>query len=111
MSDKFKKMLYEALGEQYCWGISGSGNTKLDKPIIEYVTGLEARVAELELRQRWIPVSERLPEEFTLVLTICKNELIISAIIDQGNWYSSFECTLDVTHWMPLPTPPEGYEQ
>ena len=68
---------------------------------------LRARIAELEAKQRWIPVSKRLPEEFTPVLTIGKDELPITAVVDGGHWYSSFEYSLNVTHWMPLPEPPE----
>ncbi len=71
---------------------------------------LRARIAELEAKQRWIPVSERLPEEFTPVLTIGKDELPITAVVDRGHWYSSFEYSLNVTHWMPLPEPPEEYQ-
>jgi len=47
-SDKFEDLLYEALTEQFQYGESGRGNTELDKPIIEYVNGLEIRVTELE---------------------------------------------------------------
>ena len=68
---------------------------------------LRKRIAELEEKQRWIPVSERLPEEFTPVLTIGKDELPITAVVDRGHWYSSFEYSLNVTHWMTLPEPPE----
>mgnify|MGYP001178342202 FL=1 len=75
--------------------------------IYEYHMKLKSRIAELEAKQRWIPVSERLPEEFTLVLTIGKDNLPVAAVVDRGHWYSSFEYSLNVTHWMPLPEPPE----
>jgi len=80
------------------------------EPLAEYIEKLESRIAELEAKQRWIPVSERLPEEFTPVLTIGKDELPITAVVDRGHWYSSFEHSLNVTHWMPLPEPPEEYQ-
>ena len=75
----------------------------------EYIEGLDPR---------WIPVSERLPEEFTPVLTFSKdNDKPVTAILaagfwwsnvdDAGFWWSNVDWALDVTHWMPLPQPPE----
>ena len=81
------------------------------EPLAEYIEKLESRIAELEAKQRWIPVSERLPEEFTLVLTIGKDNLPVAAHVDGKNWYSSFEYSLNVTHWMTLPEPPEESEK
>ena len=82
------------------------------------VSDLLNRIAELEEAQRWIPVSERLPEEFTPVLTFSKdNDKPVTAILaagfwwsnvdDAGCWWSNVDWTLNVTHWMSLPEPPE----
>ena len=60
-----------------------------------------------DVERRWIPVSERLPDEYTNVLVMSKRfeEPKIDQIwIVRGDkiW------TLDnVTHWMPLPKPPK----
>ena len=78
---------------------------------------LRKRIAELEAAQRWIPVSERLPQIGVRVLFY--NNFIKN--IHKG-WYSGDEWTSDIgifyngdklkriTHWMPLPEPPEVQE-
>ena len=78
---------------------------------------LRARIAELEAAQRWIPVSERLPQIGVRVLFY--NNFITN--IHKG-WFSGDEWTSDIgifyngdklkriTHWMPLPEPPEVQE-
>ena len=58
---------------------------------------------------KWIPVTERLPEAWTDVLAAYDDKTVsIDAISDNGTWYSSYTSTKDVTHWMPLPEPPKG---
>lgn len=65
---------------------------------------LEAENAELEAAQRWIPVSERLPEERQNVLALDRTGTAY-------HWeYSRSLSNIfvsDYTHWMPLPEPPE----
>lgn len=67
--------------------------------------------------QRWIPVTERLPEKEKDVL--CSRGNHIGALMDvytyMGNdkWddtYGNRSYTKDegITHWMPLPEPPKG---
>ncbi len=66
-----------------------------------------------KLNGRWIPCSERLPEDGKEVL-ICDNRKTVSkawydsdmhkyCIADSDYYYNE----LDVTHWMHLPEPPE----
>ena len=68
---------------------------------------LNARIAELEEAQRWIPVGERLPEERQNVLALDKTGTAY-------HWeYSRSLSNIFVsiyTHWMPLPELPEVKE-
>lgn len=69
-----------------------------------------ARIAELEAKvPRWIPVTEKIPpdQEEVLVLTMSKNSV---RNVDKGYWaidHFIHRGRAEVTHWMPLPEPPE----
>lgn len=56
--------------------------------------------------QRWIPVSERLPECGNLVLAIDCDGLMSTAYY-VGRWHGMLDEDA-ITHWMPLPQPPKG---
>lgn len=77
--------------------------TKQDEAYRAYQKGLEAG------RPKWIPVSERLPEKLKEVITYrgeCGTS--IEYTYGDGAWFFDDEMVDDVTHWMPLPTPPKG---
>ena len=63
---------------------------------------------------KWIPVTERLPKEWTDVLVWSKCGFCVVAVSlgSHGKWRESWtHMMLDsdsVTHWMPLPEPPKG---
>jgi hypothetical protein len=69
-----------------------------------------------EWERRWIAVSERLPEEDEDVLVMtaegkfASGGMHVASLDEDGVWYPShgdgWEFP-DVTHWMPLPEPPE----
>ena len=86
---------------------------EMAKEVAEYVT---ARIAELEAAQRWIPVSERLPEDGETVFVIIHdgferfekgNEVARLTYLGNGNWWSWESERYVATHWMPLPELPE----
>lgn len=61
--------------------------------------------ASLALQQQWVKVSERLPEDDSAVITY-------NGKIGIG-WFfvGEFVNNSKVTHWMPLPLPPNDVEQ
>lgn len=71
---------------------------------------------------KWIPVSERLPDNNTPVLVYCENTTIqggavrhIGSLDSYGFWFLKTKPDIasfpfhdwKVTHWMPLPEPPK----
>ena len=70
-------------------------------------------VRELDEKQRWIPVTKRLPEEWVDVLVwseygFCETAVYLGI---RGRWLVSWNHDMldadTVTHWMPLPEPPK----
>lgn len=60
---------------------------------------------------RWIPVSERLPEADGSFITAyskggVSQNWYMTFHHGGGKWYQNSEDTGEVTHWMPLPSPP-----
>lgn len=61
--------------------------------------------------QKWIPVSERLPEDGKTVLCYSKWGITIGHRWDSGQWVDEHVYELeDISHWMPLPTMPKPQE-
>ena len=61
---------------------------------------------------KWIPVTERMPEERVFVLVFTCDKVVGEAIMENNRrfyWANTDEDAepLVVTHWMPLPEPPE----
>ena len=119
---------------------------KARQEISDYIAELEAevtkghelqdsycdRIAELKAAQRWIPVSERLPDiedgdskDYDVVLTYpFRRDVIVATwsydALDKTHRRRWFDCSSDewgsdditeyVTHWRERPTPPEVQE-
>ena len=61
---------------------------------------------------KWIPVTERLPNYNTFVIVFAEG-IVGEAVLDDANyWYwagtDEYASKIKVTHWMPLPEPPKG---
>ena len=71
---------------------------------LTYIRQLEQRLP------RWISVEERLPDNDIQYLTYTTgNECVVCYYNGDGDWISDWASndSPDVTHWMPLPEPPE----
>ena len=72
------------------------------------------RLKELDEKQRWIPVTERLPDDFSenlcrVIRPIPGGKYVRETKVLWCDYDKSWSCEgLIVTHWMPLPEPPKG---
>ena len=91
---------------------------RMPKDLWFQVAELSTRVNELKAAQRWIPVSERLPEDRVTILAAFNNREILTA--KYYKYYEGFGSVENywriegwhsgnVTHWMPLPESPIVY--
>ena len=65
--------------------------------------------------QKWIPVTERLPDSERNVLACLRigeeRRIYLACYLKNGVWWDcifSTPATMTTTHWMPLPEPPKG---
>lgn len=69
---------------------------------------LREYIAELEAERRWIPVSERLPEDLQSVVIITNDSMTgIVRYLELYGREGFGAWSEDVTHWMPIPKLPE----
>ena len=110
-------------GREHDCGILGCRIVREAAELIERLTARCARYAEeiavARERQRWIPVTERLPEttdgDYVLACVTWKdthidyqNAVVMAFVSEDGLVDVEMDCVLDgVTHWMPLPEGPE----
>lgn len=81
----------------------------LDNVILERgaaIGRLNTRIAELEAAQRWIPVSEPPKVDGSYLLRTVFDEVYSSDFIAKTETWVLRDYD-SVTHWMPLPQPPE----
>jgi hypothetical protein len=67
--------------------------------------------------ERWIPVTERLPEDLTMVIVFCEDgvlyglcEHLIADDKEVVEWHDFLHYPITPTHWQPLPQPPNDDE-
>lgn len=80
----------------------------------EHLNSLYARVAELEAKRKYIPVSERLPESGKRVFVHMSNDYEVIAVYyaNRDIWKNdNGQETKNVVSWMPLPPPPESEDK
>jgi len=87
----------------------------------QIIDEIGSKVAELREAVRWIPVTERLPELGVLVLVAQRDKygstfgqlwhddvwLVYDKIFSDQKYWVYPETYHSVTHWMPLPKPPQ----
>jgi hypothetical protein len=90
-----------------------------DDPLNELVDAdqrireLEEELAETQSKvQRWIPVSEQLPEDGQSVIACFEGGGMTGQVGEatfdkRGGWFSTERGAWGASHWMPLPEPPE----
>ena len=83
---------------------------ELQKRLCESIPKGDAEIIISEVaKPRWISVKERLPEPYSWVLGFGfgETELPIEVFYDGSEWKDSVLGGWYITHWMPLPEPPE----
>lgn len=82
--------------------------------LIEKLTDRCARYAEeialAQERTRWIPVTERLPDQCMDILVGYRDGHILMGTAMCDDWIEEDLEDGTITHWMPLPEPPEEVE-
>ena len=81
-------------------------------PSLEDVVALIAELRKLREESRWIPVTERLPEEMAGVILAFvyqgNRNVTGDAYMNRGSWWSFGIEITDPIAWRPLPKAPEG---
>ena len=86
---------------------------------VQYLGGLEEKIADHLIAngvtvQKWIPVTERLPEIARRVIVTDGENISFGYVLnyerkDWNPWCVQLPVIYNkVTHWMPLPEPPKG---
>ena len=118
-----REKLIELLGDLYCGDVGIDGCDTCDYRYEEKCNAkafADHLIANGVTVQKWIPVTERLPEKAEIFLVLAKSN-IGSGYISYLAWYKPKKRSFYIydsewgdiklktaTHWMPLPEPPKG---
>lgn len=119
--DVRKKLVEMSEQLRYCANVSDCVNCKRWDKVCEnqcvdnlllMAADLIDSVAHGVTVQKWIPVTERLPEDLCPVLVSLKGlKKVFVGRYQDSEWWSegasSRPFMLEVTHWMPQPSPPK----
>ena len=106
----------EMLGNLFCgdYGVNGCDSCKYNTEVMcSAYACADQLIANGVTIQRWIPVTERLPDLHTTVLVYDQESKRDLFWYDENgfNVVDEYGCTYPVktvTHWMPLPEAPKG---
>ena len=108
-----REKLVELIGQVQDCGCDVTDVVKMN--YVENITLADHLIANGVTVQEWISVKNRLPENDQVVLCFMKDKAFGTFRVFQWNyidwqWNDGNEWfdEKDVTHWMPLPQPPEG---
>lgn len=76
----------------------------------ELIPGFRKQIEELERNQKWISVTERLPEKDVKVIALGNHGGVYVATYYGGRYWHKLNARNHMcqpTHWMPLPEPPQ----
>ena len=112
----------QKLAHVLSFNLRQKGQKKAIEELLVYFSGIvgraskaEARIAELEEKQRWIPVSERLPEAKGHYMAVMVDGFDDSRSVEtlryfgDGDWFTWSDWYV-VTHWKEKPELPEVQE-
>ena len=96
--------------------MQGDGGKPCSSRCEDYALVLKIPAADVEPRQRWIPVTDadNLPKKSTPCLVVCNQwggEIVRKATYldsEKSFFEGEFDITEYVTHWMPSPELPKG---
>ena len=99
----------DCIHEKVCDALIKSGCPYLDEEVPADVFCMEFRnTADVAPRAEWISVEERLPDENGRFLTVDKKgDMMVCFWEKHFGWFAMVCNKNAITHWMPLPEPPD----
>jgi hypothetical protein len=75
------------------------------------VSALRSEIARLREERRWVPVGERLPEKYQIVVVALTPDSkgkveVCEAVHWKGSDFETDRGNYECSHWMPMPLPP-----